>query len=64
KEPLAFKKISERFGISKEKLVFELTRRTKLLKEMEKRKIFDAYLVQKIINDYYIEAIKLIEKAP
>lgn len=53
KEPLAFKKISERFGISKEKLMFELSRRTKLLKEMERKKIFDAYLVQKIINDYY-----------
>ena len=52
-QPLAFNKISERYGISREKLMFELDRRIKLLREMCKRGIFDAYVVQKIINDYY-----------
>ena len=55
KEPIAFKKIGDRYGISREKLLFELDKRTKLIKEMCKRGIFDASLVQKIINDYYKE---------
>jgi len=53
KGSVVFDKISIKYGISKEKLIYDFERRTKLLFEMYKRKIFDAYLVQKIINDYY-----------
>jgi len=53
KTSFVFDKISKKFGVSKAELMSELSKRTKLIAEMTKRKIFDAYLVQKIVNDYY-----------
>lgn len=48
-----FEKISQRFGLSIEKIEEEFKTRTKLLYTLYKRKIFDFYEVQKIINRYY-----------
>lgn len=52
-ESKVFEKISERYGISKEKLVEEFKLRTRFLFELFKRKIIDFTAVQKIINEYY-----------
>ncbi len=53
KESRVFEKISKRSGISLEELNREFDIRSKLLYEMHKRKIFDFYQIQKIINQYY-----------
>ncbi|MEM1535339.1 MAG: type II/IV secretion system ATPase subunit [Candidatus Pacearchaeota archaeon] len=48
-----FEKIKDRFGLSSEEIENEFKVRTRLLYELYKRKIFDFYEVQKIINRYY-----------
>jgi len=53
KDSNVFDKIEKKYGVSKEKLTLEFNRRARLLMEMQKRKIFDAYIVQRIVNDYY-----------
>ncbi|MDD5149128.1 MAG: type II/IV secretion system ATPase subunit [Flavobacterium sp.] len=53
KSSKTFEKISERYGISNEKIMYDFSRRVRLLYELTKRKIFDAHMVQKIINDFY-----------
>lgn len=53
KDSKVFDKISTRYGISKEELIEEFVRRTKLIYEMYKRRIFGFDDVQKIINEYY-----------
>jgi flagellar protein FlaI len=53
KESKIFEKISRKFGLSKQKLIAEFSNRTRIIQELQKRKIFDSKLVQKVINDYY-----------
>ncbi len=53
KDSKVFDKISMRYGISKEELANEFIRRTKLVYELYKRKIFGFDDVQKIVNEYY-----------
>ena len=48
-----FEKISKKYGISIEELNKELNLRSKLLYEMQRRRIFDFNQTQKIINQYY-----------
>ncbi len=52
-ESKVFEKISERYGISKEKLLEEFKLRTRFLFELYKRKINDFNAIQKVINEYY-----------
>jgi flagellar protein FlaI len=52
-ESKVFEKISERYGIEKEKLHEEFKLRTRFLFELFKRKITDFTAIQKIINEYY-----------
>ena len=49
----AFKKIAQRFGKTIEEITKEFQIRTKLLYELQKRKIFDFNETQKIINQYH-----------
>jgi len=53
KESKIFEKISKRFGIPMGELSLEFQRRTRLLFEMQRKKIFGFDEVQKIINEYY-----------
>jgi archaeal flagellar protein FlaI len=53
KDSVSFEKISLRYGISVENLVKELENRSKLLNELQKRRIFDFDKTQKIINEYH-----------
>ncbi len=53
KDSKVFDKISMRYGISKEELINEFMRRTKLIYELYKRRIFGFDDVQKIANEYY-----------
>lgn len=53
KDSKVFDKISMRYGISKEELANEFIRRTKLVYELFKRRIFGFDDVQKIVNEYY-----------
>jgi len=57
-----FDKISERYGIPKEKLLQEFQIRTKLVYEMYKRNIMGFEQVQKLINDYYKNPIAVLKK--
>jgi len=52
-ESKVFEKIMVKFGVSKEELSKEFERRTKLIYELFKKKIFDFDTVQKTINEYY-----------
>ncbi len=53
KDSKVFDKISMRYGITKEEIINEFIRRTKLVYELYKRKIFGFEDVQKIIIEYY-----------
>lgn len=53
KDSKVYEKISKRYGLSMEELFHEFEVRTKLLYEMQKRKIFDFTQTQKLINEYY-----------
>ncbi|MBS3107880.1 type II/IV secretion system ATPase subunit [Candidatus Woesearchaeota archaeon] len=48
-----FKKIVEKHGISEKKLIEEFRKRSLIIMEMYKRKIFDFQKVQEIIHRYY-----------
>lgn len=52
-ESKVFEKISERYGLEKEKLLEEFKLRTRFLFQLFKRKITDFNAIQKIINEYY-----------
>ncbi len=58
----AFEKIAKKYGLAKQKIMKEFEQRTKLLDEMNKRKIYDAESVQKIINDYYKNPEQLLKR--
>jgi len=53
KDSKVLEKISGRYGLTNEELMDEFTKRTKLLYELYKKKIFSFDDVQKIINEYY-----------
>ena len=53
KDTKVFEKISNRFGVGQEELTGEFSRRTNLIYELYKRRIFGFDDVQKIINKYY-----------
>ncbi len=53
KQSKVFEKISKKYGMSIEKLLKEWNLRTRLLYELQKRKMFDFTQTQKIINEYY-----------
>jgi len=53
KDSRVFHKISKKFGVSVDDLNRELNVRSKLLYEMQKRKVFDFNQNQKIINQYH-----------
>ena len=53
KDSKVLEKISKRYGLTSEELADEFTKRTKLIYELFKRKIFDFDDVQKIIHSYY-----------
>jgi hypothetical protein len=51
-----------RVGITKEELMGEFQKRTRLLYELYKRKIFDYDTVQKIINEYYKDSETVMKR--
>jgi len=53
KDSKVFEKIALRYGLTKEEISEEFMKRTKLLFEMFKRKIFSFDDVQKVANEYY-----------
>jgi flagellar protein FlaI len=53
KDSKVFDKIKRRYGLTDEQLQKEFTIRTKILYEMNKKKIYDFYEIQKVINEYY-----------
>ena len=61
-ESKVFEKIMARVGITKEELMSEFQKRTKLLYELYKRKIFDYDTVQKIINEYYKDSETVMKR--
>ena len=61
-ESKVFEKIMARVGITKEELINEFHKRTKLLYELYKRKIFDYDTVQKIINEYYKDSETVMKR--
>jgi flagellar protein FlaI len=61
-ESKVFEKIMARVGITKEELINEFQKRTKLLYELYKRKIFDYDTVQKIINEYYKDSETVMKR--
>lgn len=48
-----FEKIMQRYGISKEELLREFNRRTRLLFKLYKDKVVDYDTIQRLVNDYY-----------
>ncbi|MDD5193487.1 MAG: ATPase, T2SS/T4P/T4SS family [Candidatus Nanoarchaeia archaeon] len=48
-----FDKIAKRYGLTIEELYLEFDRRSKLLNELLRKKIFDFNMTQKIINEYH-----------
>lgn len=62
KDSRVFDKICKRYGISKEEIMTEFDRRTKLLFELYKRRVFGFEDVQKIINEYYKNPSRVLSK--
>jgi len=62
KQSKVFEKISKRYGISPQELQGEFYIRTRLIYEMYKRRIFDYYEVQKVINEYYKNSQSVLQK--
>ena len=61
KDTKVFEKISNRYGLSREELMGEFSRRTSLIYELYKRRIFGFEDVQKIINEYYKNPIGVLK---
>src|SRR3989338_5302946 len=53
KDSKVFDKIKRRYGLTDEQLQKEFIIRTKILYEMNRKKIYDFYEIQKVINEYY-----------
>lgn len=62
KESKVFEKISERTGISKDKLYQEFSVRTRLLYELYKRKVFGFEEIGKVINEYYKNPVDVLNR--
>ncbi|MBI2047431.1 Flp pilus assembly complex ATPase component TadA [Candidatus Pacearchaeota archaeon] len=62
KDSKVFEKISKRYGLSKDYISNEFTRRAKLLYEMFRQKIFEFDEVQKIINEYYKNPEQVLQR--
>ena len=60
KDSKVFEKIRRRYGLTEKKIQTEFTRRTKLLYEMYKRKVFGFEELQKIIAEYYKNPEKVL----
>ena len=56
-----FDKISKRYGISVESLNKEFDLRSKLLYELQRRKMFDFSQVQKIVNEYHKNSANVLK---
>lgn len=61
KDSKVFEKISKRYGMAKEELTTEFTKRTKLIYELYKKKVFEFDDVQKIINVYYRDPLSVLK---
>ena len=53
KDSDVFAKISKKYGVSVDDLNKELDIRARLLYELHKKKVFDFYQIQKIVNEYH-----------
>ncbi|MEK6890511.1 MAG: ATPase, T2SS/T4P/T4SS family [Nanoarchaeota archaeon] len=53
KDSKVFDKIKRRYGLTDDYLQQEFIQRAKLLYEMYRRKTFDFYEIQKVVNEYY-----------
>ncbi len=62
KESKALEKIRRKYGLSEQQLANEFNLRTKLIYELYKRKVFEYYDVQKIINEYYKNPTAVLQK--
>lgn len=62
KESKVFGKITVRYGITNEQLMKEFSKRTKIIYELYKRKIFGFDEVQKIVTEYYKKPEAVLEK--
>ncbi len=57
-----FEKIKERYGTTMEELQIEFTRRSQLIYEMYKQKVFGFEEVQNIVNEYYKKPKEVLRK--
>jgi flagellar protein FlaI len=62
KDSKVFEKIGQRYGISFAELNVEFEKRTKLIYELVKTKVFDFNQVQTIINEYYKNPEETLKK--
>lgn len=62
KDSKVFDKISKRYGMTKEELMEDFTKRSKLLYELYKKKIFEFNDVQKVITEYYRDPEGVLKK--
>jgi len=62
KESKIFDKIAKRYGMTKENLLKEFTRRTQLLYAIYQAKIFKFHEVQDLINEYYKKPEEVLNK--
>lgn len=61
-ESKVFEKIMSRYGLTHEYLLSEFAKRTRLIMELFKRKIFDFNTVQKVINDYHKNSANVLRE--
>ncbi len=61
KDSKVFDKISLRYGLTKEELMEEFSRRTHILFELYKRHVFDFDDVQKVVNEYYRSPLAVLK---
>lgn len=61
KDTKVFDKIAHRYGLTKEELMEEFSRRTRLLYELYRRRIFEFDDVQKVINEYYKSPLAVLK---
>ncbi len=62
KDSKILEKIGRKYGLSRQQLENEFNMRTRLIYELYRRRIFEYYDVQKIINEYYKNPIAVLQK--
>ncbi|MCA9487512.1 MAG: type II/IV secretion system ATPase subunit [Nanoarchaeota archaeon] len=62
KESKLFDKISKRYGLTREELISEFQRRTKLLYKLYQMKKFEFEEVQEIVNEYYKRPEEILKR--